>query len=101
MSTRCSRAAGLAEAEALDVRYEIADAEQLPYNDGTFDSVVSTFGVMFAPYQDKAASELLRVCRLHGKIGLANWTPTGFIGEVFQTLENYLAPPIGLRSPTQ
>ena len=90
-----------AEAEGLDVTYEIADAEQLPYNDQTFDGVVSTFGVMFAPNQDKAASELLRVCRSNGKIGLANWTPTGFIGEVFKTLGKHVAPPIGLNSPAR
>jgi SAM-dependent methyltransferase len=101
VDTLLARGRARAEAEALDVRYEIADAEQLPYNDGTFDGVVSTFGVMFAPNQDKAASELLRVCRPNGKIGLANWTPAGFIGEVFQTLGKHIAPPIGLSSPAR
>jgi ubiquinone/menaquinone biosynthesis C-methylase UbiE len=90
-----------AEAEGLDVTFEIADAEQLPYNDGSFDGVVSTFGVMFAPNQDKAASELLRVCRPDGTIGLANWTPTGFIGEVFKTLGRHIAPPAGVSSPAR
>jgi len=66
-----------------------------------FEFVVSTFGVMFAPNQDKAAGELLRVCRPNGKIGLANWTPTGFIGEVFKTLGKHVAPPIGVNSPAR
>lgn len=101
VDTLLARGRARAEAEALDVRYEIADAEQLPYNDGTFDGVVSTFGVMFAPNQDTAASELLRVCRPDGKIGLANWTPEGFIGAVFQTLGKHVAPPTGLNSPAR
>jgi SAM-dependent methyltransferase len=96
-----ARGRARAEAEALDVRYELADAEQLPYNDGTFDAVVSTFGVMFAPNQDQAARELVRVCRPNGKIGLANWTPAGFIGEVFKTLGKHVPPPIGLSSPAR
>jgi len=101
VDTLLARGRARAEAEALDVRYEIADAEQLHYDDGTFDGVVSTFGVMFAPNQDKAASELLRVCRPNGKIGLANWTPAGFTGEVFRTLGKHVAPPIGLSSPAR
>jgi ubiquinone/menaquinone biosynthesis C-methylase UbiE len=96
-----ARGRARAEAEALDVTYEIADAEQLPFNDSTFDGVVSTFGVMFAPNQDKAASELLRVCRPNGKIGLANWTPGGFIGEVFKTLGRHVPPPTGVNSPAR
>jgi SAM-dependent methyltransferase len=101
VDTLLARGRARAEAEALEVRYEIADAEQLPYNEGTFDAVVSTFGVMFAPNQEKAASELLRVCRRDGKVGLANWTPAGFIGEVFKTLGRHVAPPIGLSSPAR
>lgn len=99
VDTLLARGRARADAEALDVTYEIADAEQLPFNDSTFDAVVSTFGVMFAPNQDKAASELVRVCRPGGKIGLANWTPTGFIGEVFKTLGKHIAPPAGVSSP--
>lgn len=101
VDTLLARGRARAEAEGLDVTYEIADAEQLPFNDGTFDGVASTFGVMFAPNQDRAAGELLRVCRPHGKIGLANWTPTGFIGEVFKTLGQHVAPPAGVSSPAR
>jgi SAM-dependent methyltransferase len=79
----------------------MADAEQLPFHDGAFDAVVSTFGVMFTPDQSQAAAELLRVCRSGGKIGLANWTPTSFIGEVFKTLGRYIAPPAGVSSPAR
>lgn len=88
-----------AEAEALPVRYQTADAEQLPFDDASFDAVVSTFGVMFTPNQMKAASELVRVCRSGGKIGLANWTPTGFIGQLFKTLGGHVPPPAGVKSP--
>jgi SAM-dependent methyltransferase len=88
-----------AEAEALSVAYQVADAEQLPFEDETFDAVVSTFGVMFAPNQLKAASEMMRVCRSGGKIGMANWTPESFIGQLFKTLGKYVAPPGGVNSP--
>ena len=88
-----------AEAEGLSVKFKEADAEELPYADATFDVVVSTFGVMFTPNQDKAAAELLRVCRSGGKIGLANWTPEGFIGQLFKTIGKYLPPPAGAKSP--
>lgn len=101
VDTLLARGRARAEAEGLDVTYEIADAEQLPFNDDTFDGVVSTFGVMFSPNQEKAANELLRVCRPNGRIGLANWTPAGFIGEVFKTLGKHVAPPIGLSSPAR
>jgi ubiquinone/menaquinone biosynthesis C-methylase UbiE len=101
VDTLLARGRARAEAEALEVRYEIADAEQLPYNDETFDAVVSTFGVMFAPNQEQAASEMLRVCRRDGLVGLANWTPAGFIGEVFKTLGRHVAPPIGLNAPAR
>ena len=70
-----------------------ADAEDLPFADESFDMVVSTFGVMFTPDQERAASELLRVCRSRGKIGLANWTPDGFIGRLFKTVGRYMPPP--------
>lgn len=88
-----------AEAEGMDIKFREADAENLPFDDASFDSVISTFGVMFTPNQDKAAAELLRVCRPQGSIGLANWTPDGFIGQVFKTLGKYLPPPAGTRSP--
>ncbi len=88
-----------AEAEGHTITYQQADAEDLPYEDGTFDAVVSTFGVMFTPNQQQAASELLRVCRSDGKIGLANWTPDGFIGHLFKTLGGHIPPAPGLRSP--
>ncbi len=90
-----------AEAESLDVTFEIADAESLPFDDAAFDAVVSTFGVMFTPNQPEAARELLRVCRPGGKIGLANWTAEGFIGQVFKTLGKHVAPPAGLESPAR
>ena len=94
-----ARSRARAAAEALEVAYQIADAEQLPFDDGSFDAVVSTFGVMFTPNQMMAASELLRVCRMGGRIGMANWTPDGFIGQVFKTLGKHIAPPPGVNSP--
>jgi ubiquinone/menaquinone biosynthesis C-methylase UbiE len=94
-----ARGRARAEAEALDVAYRVADAEQLPFEAGSFDAVVSTFGVMFTPNQAKAASELLRVCRPGGVIGMANWTPDGFIGQLFKTLGRHIAPPAGVSSP--
>lgn len=88
-----------AAAERLDVAFREADAEALPFAAGRFDVVMSTFGVMFTPDQERAAAELLRVCRSGGKIGLANWTPDGFIGHVFKTIGRHVAPIAGLRSP--
>ena len=88
-----------ASAEGLAIGFMEADAEQLPFDDASFDVIVSTFGVMFTPNQPQAASELLRVCKSGGKIGLANWTPDGFIGQVFKTLGKYLPPPAGAKSP--
>jgi len=88
-----------AAANAMDISFQEADAEALPFGDASFDVVMSTFGVMFTPDQDKAAAEMARVCRPGGKIGLANWTPQGFIGQVFKTLGKYLPPPPGARSP--
>jgi SAM-dependent methyltransferase len=85
-------------AEGLDISFMEADAESLPFGDGMFDVVVSTFGVMFTPDQDRAAREMLRVCTSGGRIGLASWTPDGFIGQLFRTLGKYL-PPTGARSP--
>jgi SAM-dependent methyltransferase len=94
-----ARGQSRAAAEGLSVKFEEADAEALSFADAGFDAVVSTFGVMFTPDQDKAASELLRVCKRGGKIGLANWTPEGFIGQLFKTLGKYLPPPAGAKSP--
>ena len=88
-----------AAAERLSIDFREADAEALPFPDKSFDVVVSTFGVMFTPDQDKAAAELLRVCKPGGKIGLANWTPEGFIGQLFKTLGKHLPPPAGVKSP--
>lgn len=90
-----------ASAERLDITFRTADAENLPFADNSFDVVVSTFGVMFTADHDRAAAELLRVCRPGGKIGLANWTPDGFIGEMFKILGRYIAPPPGTRPPPQ
>ena len=88
-----------AQAEGQDVRFELADAENLPFADASFDVVLSTFGVMFSPDQARAAQELLRVLRPGGRIGLANWTPQGFIGRLFKLIGGYLPPPAGVKSP--
>jgi len=88
-----------AEAEGLPMTTQLADAEDLPFGAGTFDAVLSTFGVMFAPNQKRAASELLRVTKPGGRIGLASWTPDGFIGELFRTIGRFVPPPAGLSSP--
>jgi len=93
------RARKRAEAEALQVRFQVADAEDLPFADASFDAVVSTFGVMFSPDQDRAAAELMRVTKPGGRIGLANWTPEGFIGQLFKTIGTHRPPPAGVRSP--
>jgi len=88
-----------ANADGLSVEFREADAEALPFDDASFDAVLSTYGVMFTPNQDRAAAELVRVCKPGGKIGLANWTPEGFIGQLFKTLGKHLPPPAGARSP--
>ncbi len=88
-----------AEADELNVTFKVADAEALPFADASFDVVASTYGVMFAPNQAQAAAELLRVCRSGGKIGLANWTPDSFIGQLFKVIGRYVPPPAGLQSP--
>ncbi len=93
------RARERAQAERLEIAFRVADAEALPFEDATFDAVVSTFGVMFTPDQDRAAAELIRVCKHGGKIGLANWTPDGFIGQLFKTLGQHIKPPAGTKSP--
>ena len=93
------RARERATAERLAIEFREADAEALSFPDGSFDVVVSTFGVMFTPDQDRAAVEMLRVCKSGGKIGLANWTPEGFIGQVFKTIGKYMPPLPGTKSP--
>ena len=89
-----------AEADRLPVTFQEADAEALPFADASFDVVLSTFGVMFTPNQDRAARELLRVCRPGGKIGLANWTPESFIGQMFRVLGKYVPPVAGVAPPS-
>jgi len=93
------RARERAAAERLDIEFREADAEALPFPSGSFDIVVSTFGVMFTPDQERAAAELVRVCKHGGKIGLANWTPDGFIGQLFKTIGQHVLPPPGVKSP--
>jgi ubiquinone/menaquinone biosynthesis C-methylase UbiE len=88
-----------AAAERLALEFREADAEALAFADASFDVVVSTFGVMFTPDHDKAAAELVRVCRPGGKIGLANWTSEGFIGQLFKTIGKHVPPPAGVKSP--
>jgi ubiquinone/menaquinone biosynthesis C-methylase UbiE len=87
-----------AGAENLHVTFQEGDTENIPFGNASFDVVLSTLGVMFTPDQEKAASELLRVCRPGGKIGLANWTPTSFIGDVFRSIGKYIPPAPGLKS---
>lgn len=93
------RARDRAEAERLAIAFQEADAEALPFANEQFDSVVSTFGVMFTPDQERAASEMVRVCKRGGKIGMANWTPEGFIGQLFKTIGKHMPPPAGVKSP--
>jgi SAM-dependent methyltransferase len=88
-----------AQAESLTVDFKVADAEALPFGAGEFDVVLSTFGVMFTPNQEQAAAEMLRVCRSGGRIAMANWTPDGFIGQLFKTIGKHLPPPAGVKSP--
>jgi ubiquinone/menaquinone biosynthesis C-methylase UbiE len=89
-----------AAAERFSVDFQEADAEALPFADASFDAALSTFGVMFTPNQEKAAAELVRVVRKGGKIGLANWTPDGFIGQLLKLVGRYTPPPAGIRPPT-
>ena len=99
VGTLLDRGRERAEADRLAVTFQQADAENLPFADASFDVVLSTFGVMFTPDHQRAASELLRVCRAGGKIGLANWTPESFIGRVFKVIGKHVPPPAGLKSP--
>ena len=88
-----------AEAEGFDIAFKVADAEDLPYPDAGFNVILSTFGVMFAPDHHQAASEMMRVCRKGGRIGLASWTPSGFLGQLFRVVAAYVPPMPGVRSP--
>jgi ubiquinone/menaquinone biosynthesis C-methylase UbiE len=94
------RGAERARAERLEIAFQVADVEALPFADASFDAVLSTFGVMFAPDHAKSAAEMARVCRPGGRIGLANWTPEGFIGQLFKTLGRHLPPPAGVQPPS-
>lgn len=94
------RGAERAKAERLEVKFQAADVEALPFDDKSFDAVLSTFGVMFAPDHAKSAAEMLRVCRPGGRIGMANWTPEGFIGQMFKTLGRHMPPPAGVQPPS-
>lgn len=88
-----------AASEGLTIESREADAEALPFGDASFDAVLSTFGVMFTPNQERSAAEVLRVCRPGGRIGLTNWTPTGFIGQMFKIVGGHVPPPPGISSP--
>jgi ubiquinone/menaquinone biosynthesis C-methylase UbiE len=90
-----------ARAERLPIEFQVADAEALPFADESFDVALSTFGVMFTPNQERSAAELVRVVRPRGRIAMANWTPQGFIGQVFATLAQHVAPPPGVVSPAR
>jgi ubiquinone/menaquinone biosynthesis C-methylase UbiE len=89
------------QAEELDIEYVVGDAEALPFDDGSFDVTCSVFGTMFAPNQEQTASELARVCRSGGRIGVVAHTPDGFIGNLFKIIGKHVPPPAGLRSPIQ
>ena len=94
-------AARRAEAEGLDVAFEVGDAEALPYADDGFDYVLSAIGTMFTADHQKAADEMVRVCRPGGRIGMANWTPSGFVGRMLQTVGRHVTPPAGALPPTR
>jgi SAM-dependent methyltransferase len=100
VSTLLERGEARARAEGLDVKFQVADAEALPFKDASFDAVLSTFGVMFAPDQERSASELARVCRPGGRMGLANWTPESLVGQMFKLLGRQLPPPAGVQPPS-
>jgi SAM-dependent methyltransferase len=95
------RARQRAHAEGLEATFQEADAEALPFPDASFDVVLSTCGAMFAPDQERTASELLRVCRPGGRIGMVNWTPDSYVAELFRAIGRYLPPPPGLRPPVE
>ncbi|MFL6071502.1 MAG: class I SAM-dependent methyltransferase [Actinomycetes bacterium] len=88
-----------AEAEGLDVEFRLGDAEDLPAEANSFDAVLSVYGTMFAPDHERTASEILRVARPGATVALASWTPTGFIGEMFNVISSHVPPPAGVKSP--
>lgn len=94
------KGAARAKAEGMNIDFRQADAEALPFDDGSFDVAMSTFGAMFTPEHERAARELLRVVRRGGRIAMANWTPEGFIGELFRLIGSHLPPPAGVKNPT-
>jgi ubiquinone/menaquinone biosynthesis C-methylase UbiE len=91
------KSAARAKAEGLTVSYQVADAEKLPFPDASFDVALSTFGVMFTPQHARSAGELMRVVRPGGRIGLANWTPEGFVGQLFKVVGSFVPPPAGVK----
>ena len=93
------QARGRAAAEGLNIQFDEGDAEDLPYPDASFDIVVTMFGAMFAPRPDKTAAELIRVCKPGGRIVMANWTPSGFVGHMFKTGSKHVPPPPGIQPP--
>ena len=88
-----------AKGEGLAIQFDEGDAEDLPYEDASFDTVITMFGAMFAPRPETTTSELVRVCRPGGRIAMANWTPSGFIGQMFKTVGKHVPPPAGVPSP--
>ena len=100
VQTLLDRGRSRAEADGHRIAFQLADAENLPFEDDSFDAVLSTVGVMFTPDQPRAAAELLRVCKPGGVIALANWTPEGFVGQIFKAIGKHLPPPAGVRSPS-
>jgi ubiquinone/menaquinone biosynthesis C-methylase UbiE len=90
-----------AETDGLALVTQVADAEDLPFGDGSFDVVLSTFGAMFSPDHRRTAGQLLRVTKSGGRIGIANWTPDGFIGQLFGLIGGFVPPPVGLASPAE
>jgi SAM-dependent methyltransferase len=99
VSALLDRGAARARAEGLRIQFDVADAEALPYGEASFDVALSTFGVMFAPDHTRAANEMLRVVRAGGRIGLANWTPEGFVGRLFALTARHVPPAPGLDPP--
>jgi SAM-dependent methyltransferase len=95
------RARARAAAEGLEIEFAEGDAEHLAFPDASFDAVLSCLGVMFTPDQERAAAELVRVCKPGGTIGLVNWTPAGFIGQLLRTVGKHVPPPAGVRPPPQ
>ncbi len=91
-TVRSQKARARGAAEGLEVTFEEGDGEALPYDDAEFDVVVSLIGAMFAPRPERVAAELVRVCRPGGRIAMANWTPEGFVGQVFKTISKHIAP---------